>query len=97
MVGGGGWEAPGGHRGQFLRTDFGSFRKSTPVKIPQGALKLHLLGGFYTSRIFSISLVNNISITLRCSYIYEPTKYVHLYSLSTFIYCVHTIYMLVIY
>ena len=39
MVDGGGGrplEATGGHRGQFPRTDFGPFRKSTPLTIPPG-------------------------------------------------------------
>ena len=41
-VGGGGKpvNATGGHRGQFPRTDFGPFRKSTSLATPPGPLKL---------------------------------------------------------
>ena len=46
VVGGGGsgrpLEATGGHRGQFPRTDFGPFLKSSPLTKPPGPLKLRL-------------------------------------------------------
>ena len=53
VVGGGEWwwvvvvgghgrprEATGGHRGKFPRTDFGMFRKSSPLPTPPGSRKL---------------------------------------------------------
>ena len=55
-MGGGGWwvvvvggsgrplEAPGDHRGQLPRTDFGPCRESSPLPTPPGPLKLRLLG-----------------------------------------------------
>ena len=47
VVGGGGGmplDATGGHRGQFLRTDFGPCLESTPLPTPPGPLKLRLIG-----------------------------------------------------